>query len=82
MCSGSEAGSYLRHIDFVYHSTLGLQVTKKKVTVWQLARSRKICERSPSFHSRVEGWMYLRDKTVTVGFWYKIRQSRPDSGVR
>ena len=30
MCSGSEAGSYLRLIDFVYHSTLGLSVTKKK----------------------------------------------------
>ena len=26
MCSGSEAGSYLRLIDFVYHSTLGLRV--------------------------------------------------------
>jgi len=30
MCSGSEAGSYLRRIDFVYHSTLGLIVLKKK----------------------------------------------------
>ena len=30
MCSGSEAGSYLRLIDFVYHSTLGLSVIKKK----------------------------------------------------
>ena len=30
MCSGSEAGSYLRLIDFVYHSTLGLGVIKKK----------------------------------------------------
>ena len=30
MCSGSEAGSYLRLIDFVYHSTLGLRVMKKK----------------------------------------------------
>ena len=30
MCSGSEAGSYFRPIDFVYHSTLGLRVTKKK----------------------------------------------------
>jgi len=32
MCSGSEAGSYLRLIDFVYHSTLGLRViiTKKQ----------------------------------------------------
>ena len=30
MCSGSEAGSYLRLIDFVYDSTLGLRVVKKK----------------------------------------------------
>ena len=30
MCSGSEADSYLRLIDFVYHSTLGLSVIKKK----------------------------------------------------
>jgi hypothetical protein len=30
MCSGSEAGSYLRLADSVYHSTLGLRVIKKK----------------------------------------------------
>ena len=30
MCSGSEAGSYLRLIDLVYHSTLGLGVIKKR----------------------------------------------------
>ena len=30
MCSGSEAGSYSRLIDFVCHSTLGLRVIKKK----------------------------------------------------
>ena len=30
MCSGSEAGSYLRLIDFVYRSTLGLRVIEKK----------------------------------------------------
>jgi len=30
MCSGSEAGSYLRLIDVVYHSALGLRVIKKK----------------------------------------------------
>ena len=28
MCSGSGAGSYLRRIDLVYHSTLGLRVIK------------------------------------------------------
>jgi len=30
MCSGSEAGSYFRLIDFLYHSILGLRVIKKK----------------------------------------------------
>jgi len=30
MCGCSEAGSYLRLIDFVYHSTPGLRVIKKK----------------------------------------------------
>ena len=30
VCSGSEAGSYFRLIDFVYHSTLGLIVKKQK----------------------------------------------------
>ena len=30
MCSGSEAVSYLRLIDVVYHSTLSLRVIKKK----------------------------------------------------
>jgi hypothetical protein len=30
MCSGSEAGSYFRLIDIVYHSILGLRVMKKK----------------------------------------------------
>ena len=30
MCSGFEAGSYSRLIDFVYHSTLGLRVIKKR----------------------------------------------------
>ena len=30
MCSGSEAGSYLRLIDYVDHSTLNLRVIKKE----------------------------------------------------
>ena len=30
MCSGSEAGSYSRLIDFVHHSTLVLRVIKKE----------------------------------------------------
>jgi len=45
MCCGSEAGSYLRLIDFVYHSTLGLGVIKKrreKVSLWGEAFSKGI----------------------------------------
>jgi len=38
MCSGPEAGSYLRLIDFVYHSTLGLKVIMKKKKI-EKARS-------------------------------------------
>ena len=33
MCSGPEAGSHLRLIDFAYHSTLGVRVIKKKKKV-------------------------------------------------
>ena len=33
MCGGSEVGLYLRPIDFVYLSTLGLRAIKKKNTV-------------------------------------------------
>ena len=36
MCSGSESGSYLRLIDFVYYSTQGLRVIKKRRYVHQL----------------------------------------------
>ena len=32
ICSGSEASSYLRLKDFVYHSTLGLKVIKKRIS--------------------------------------------------
>jgi hypothetical protein len=31
---GSEVGSYLGRINFVYHSTLGLRVIKKKKKGW------------------------------------------------
>ena len=42
MCSGSEAGSYLRLIDFVYYSTLGLRVIKKQKKVSGLAAVDRI----------------------------------------
>ena len=38
MCSGSEASSYLRLIDFVYDSNLGLrEIQKKKRRTWETA---------------------------------------------
>ena len=48
MCSSSEAGSYLRLIDFVYHSTLGLRAKKKK-------KERYPSEARPSTSQRLEG---------------------------
>ena len=48
MCSGSEAGSYARLIDFVYHATLGLRVIITKgprdvrlIDFWTLNSSEK-----------------------------------------
>jgi len=40
MCSGSEAGSYLRLIDFVDASTLYLRVIKKKKNLARIKQSR------------------------------------------
>jgi len=42
MCSGSEAGSYLRLIDVVYHSTLGSSVIKKKKGATILCKNSKL----------------------------------------
>jgi len=41
MCSGSEEGSYLRLTDFVYHSTVGLRVIKKKRSVPRIGHCRR-----------------------------------------
>ena len=41
MCSGSEAGSYLRRIDVVYHSILGLRVVKKKKKEAMVAEQKR-----------------------------------------
>jgi len=45
-CSGSEVGSYLRLIDCVYHSTLGLRVGKKKKKEGPHENSRKLKQRN------------------------------------
>ena len=56
MCSGSEAGSYLRLTDFVYHSTLGLGVIKKKKRtrgvepVWQAIEKSRLKVEGSDIH--------------------------------
>ena len=56
MCSGSEAGSYLRLIDFVYHSTLGLRVMTKRR------------EEGSGFRVRVRNGVWF----VVCGLWFVV----------
>ena len=55
-CSGSKAGLYLRLIDCVYHSTLGLRVMKKRRRVCNPTGS-KVTGQSP-------GWEATREHTI------------------
>ena len=47
MCSSSEAGSYLRLIDFVLHSTLGLRVISLASRTRRQRRTRRPRSRKP-----------------------------------
>jgi len=67
MCSGSEAGSYLRLIDFMYHSTLGLRVIKKK-TERGMRAARRPRLRAARF-SRLFITMNRLHDTVWSFFW-------------
>jgi len=55
MCSGSEAGSYLRLIDFAYHSTLGLRVIKRE-------------ERTSDWKADSKAWTFFF-KTKVGTYW-------------
>ena len=60
MCSGSEAGLYLRLIDFVYHPNLGVRVIKKKssnhhCTRWASSREAEAHSRLGFRLSKGEG---------------------------
>jgi len=55
MCSGSEAGSYLRVIDLVYHSTLGLRGIQKQKKDANTPREREDLTRTDA---RVSGLKY------------------------
>jgi len=77
MCSGSEAGSYLRLKDFVYHSTLGLRVIKKKknLTRKSVRKSDALLPDCPV--SGTENLHFVRCRANVA----HARQSRPDSGL-
>ena len=59
MCSGSEAGSYLRLIDFVYHSTLGLRVIQKKKKLYALERLYGVQFHMPLTRRPDQAWAEL-----------------------
>ena len=61
MCSGSEAGSYSRPIDFVDHSTLGLRVIKKKCERARVPDGRVQCQEG-------DGYLVIRADIRGV-FW-------------
>jgi len=56
MCSGSEADSYLRLIDFVYHSTLGLRVIKRESLPQRAAEEENVA----GIHNILRRGSYLR----------------------
>jgi hypothetical protein len=52
MSSGSEAGSYLKLINFVYHSTLGSREKRQK---YQPSPGRAVIGKSSIAHEKVWG---------------------------
>jgi len=68
---GSGAGSYLRLIDFVYHSTLGLRVIKKKKV--EGSRFRVLVEGSGfGLGIRIEGFGMEDSVLMLSGFGIRI----------
>ena len=57
MCSGSEAGSYLRLMDFVYHSTLCLRAIKRRADLYSDGHGEEDQPRyRDQFHLRNVQW--------------------------
>jgi len=68
ICSGSEAGSYLRFIDIVYHSTLGLRVKKKRkyrANINKYHNYMSLCRTTTNFYHEIK-WTDVRN---TVCRW-------------
>ena len=74
MGSGTKAGSYLRLIDFVYHSTLGLRVIKKKKGVEVRMGCRTSIRHGPLGNDFVEEFPidWLRNVVVHTGLPFSI----------
>ena len=65
MCSGSEARSYLRFIDCVYHPRLGLRVTQQKQKGNQSAGLRKgSMKRKEEVKGKGAGGAWANDESV------------------
>ena len=60
MCSGSEVGSYLKLIDFLHHSTLGLRVIKKKDRRTSRLSIKNSLSGTLGYRNRHEAGSYLR----------------------
>jgi len=84
MLYGSETGSYLRLIDCVYHSTLGLRVMKKKkkyhatlqpvVQICKDFEGVRVC-----IHGRIKLGAKCPERAMSDSKWY---QSSASSGAR
>jgi len=90
MCSGSEAGAYLRRIDFVHHSTLGLRVIKKKKRRIPNSESRNpnIGTRNPETRILGDASIYFdatyprNPKSETRSQQPETRNQKPDRRIR
>ena len=77
MCSGSEAGSYLRLIEFVCHSTLGLRVIeKKRRSPHRNREEEKVApKRSPHRHYQSTLAVYVHVVPTLVAYAYAVPTS-------
>jgi len=94
MCSGSEEGSYLMLTDFVYHSTVGLRVIKKKEKRFRSKLAPGVVRRwsqraflsSPRNVQRFRsGLVFKADRRLyhsTLGLRVIIKGRRAPGGVR
>ena len=89
MCSDSEAGSYVRLIDFVYHPTLGLRAIMKKVCggVKDVAVPEALFEAAEGFHPGLPHDLSLLEgnKALSLSETYEallLESDRNQSGGR